>query len=322
VIGAVDIGATKTLVGLADSEGELQHDSVVRMITPSSPEAIVNAVVSTLRYLTGSAPLAAVGCAVPGPLDATRGIVHRLVNLDLVDVALGGMLAERLETGVLLEDDANCAALGEALHGAAKGIGVVGYLTVSTGIGAGIVIGGRILHGAHHNAGEIGHLVLDPAGPACSCGRSGDVESYAGGASLVRRALARWPVPLRADGSSAPRSVEDIFWAARSGDPDAQELVAEATDALASAVGALVATIDPGVVVMGGSIALGQPRLVPAVEAAARERVIAESSGVLSVVPAGLGIRSALAGAAVVGSIHAKRAAIAATPPPAGPLRA
>ncbi|HTY73809.1 MAG TPA: ROK family protein [Actinomycetes bacterium] len=302
MIGAVDIGATKTLVGLAGDDGRLLHGPRVRLATPPTPDLVVGAVTRALVELAADAGgyVRAVGCAVPGPLDRDRGVVRRIVNLGLADVALGPELAAILGVPVAIEDDANAAGLGEAVVGAGRGVDVLAYLTVSTGVGAAVIIDGRILHGAHDAAGEIGHLVLDPTGPECSCGRRGDIESYAGGASMLRRAAQVWPDEPAA-AAARPLSVPDLFAWAQRGDADATRLVDQAVDALAAAVAALVSTVDPGRVVIGGSVALGQPGLVPTVATMARQRVIDELAADLRVVPADLGAASGLAGAALLG---------------------
>ena len=208
------------------------------------------------------------------------------------------MLGERLRAPVSLEDDANTAALGEWRFGAGSGADPMGYLTVSSGIGGGVVAGGGIIRGVTGNAGEVGHIVIDPSGPRCACGRRGDVESYAGGAALARRARQVWPRRTLSDGRAAPRAAADIFRAARGGDDDARRLVADAADALAAALAALAAVVEPAVIVVGGSIGLGQRRFIGRAATLARRRVLRENGASLRVVPAALGQESVLAGAA------------------------
>ncbi|OGN82005.1 MAG: hypothetical protein A2X23_12010 [Chloroflexi bacterium GWC2_73_18] len=223
------------------------------------------------------------------------------------------LLAERLAVPVALDDDARLGALGEALLGAGRGADPLVYVTVSSGIGSGIVSGGRMLRGAHGLAGEVGHLVVDPDGPRCACGRRGDVESYAGGAALARRARRAWPSGRLADGSAAPRDAAGIFRAARAGDPLARGIVAEAAEALGRGLAALATAIDPERIVVGGSLALSQGALVRRAVAIARRRCLAETGRRLVVVQSALGETSVLAGAALLA------AELAGGAPPPGP---
>jgi glucokinase len=301
---AVDIGATKTLLTLrpvTELEGGWQdRHEVVRTATLTEPAELVAWVGDQADRLGTQAGtrVAAVGVAAPGPLDSSSGIVTRSSNLGWTDVPLAPMLSRRLAAPAALEDDANTAALGEWRFGVGHRVDPMGYLTVSSGVGGAVVVGGQVVHGASGNAGEVGHIVVDPTGPRCACGRRGDVESYAGGAAVARRARQAWPRARLPDGTPSPRSARDVFSAARAGDSLARELVDEAAAALATAFAAMAAVIEPELIVVGGAIGLGQRRLVRRAEALARRRVLSENGRSLRVAPAALGDESVLAGAA------------------------
>ena len=257
----------------------------------------VEAEVDLLRAAMGGR-VVAVGVAAPGPLDAGRGLITRSSNLGWEDVPIASMLGQRLGVPTALEDDANTAALGEWRFGAGIGADPLGYITVSSGIGGGIVAGGAIVRGARGNAGEIGHLSVDPTGPRCACGRRGDVESFAGGAALARRARQVWPRKTLTDGRPSPRTASEVFQAALAGDAQATRLVDDATSALAVAIAAMAAVVDPAVIVVGGSIGLGQRRSIRRAAALARQRVMRENAASLRIKAAALGHESVLAGAA------------------------
>jgi glucokinase len=299
---AVDIGATKTLLAVRSIDeldaGWQPGPAVLRADTPADPVDLVGWIARAVERLGATGGLAAVGVAAPGPVNAATGVVTRSSNLGWNDVPLTAMLSERLGVPAALDDDANTAALGEWSFGAGRGADPFAYLTVSSGIGGGIIVAGQVVRGATGNAGEVGHIVIDPAGPACSCGRRGDVESYAGGVSLARRARLVWPAPELPDGRAAPRTAADVFRAARDGEPAAEAIVAEAVAALATAFAALAAVIEPGVIVVGGSIGLGQRRFVRRAARLARRRVMDENGRSLRVESAALGGESVLAGAA------------------------
>ncbi len=304
LVGAVDVGATKTLAAVArlPLAAWAPAGRIVRMATPREPAALVEALAVALADLAAEAggPLEAVGAGAPGPLDAARGIVLHSPNQGWHDVPLGPLLAARLGVPVGLDDDANCGALGEALLGAGRGADPVAYVTVSTGIGAGIVAHGLVLHGAHGTAGEVGHLVVDPEGPRCGCGRRGCVEAFAAGSGLERRARVAWPGARRSDGSPAPRTAAEVLRAARAGDGEARHLVADGAAALGLALAALVAAVDPERIVVGGSIGLAHRAYVARAARAARRRTIRGTGAGVTVLPAALGGASVLAGAAVI----------------------
>lgn len=300
---AVDIGATKTLVAVRTTEplpGWTLGAGITRLPTDRDPVRAADRIALEARALAGQAgrrPLA-VGVGAPGPLDPTTGVVAHSPNLGWHDVPLGRLLSERLEAPVVLEDDANAAALGEWRFGAGAGADPFVFITVSSGVGSGIVIGGELLRGAHGLAGEIGHLAVDPNGPRCGCGRHGCVEAFVGGAAMARRARAIWGDELLADGRSAPDDADGLLRAARDGDPVARGLADDAAEALGRALAALALTIDPERIAVGGALALGQPALVRRAVVIARRRCIRETGRVLAVVPAALGAESVLAGAA------------------------
>ncbi len=300
IVGAVDVGATKVLVSLASAEGRLSEWQILRFDTPSDPSALVHQVAAAFgKLISDQAPdrsLAAVCVAAPGPLDSDAGVIVSFHNRDWVNVPLGQMLATAVGVPVRIEDDATAAALGEALAGAGEGFDPMAYLTLSSGIGSGLVIGGRSMRGAHGLAGEIGHLVIDPTGPPCGCGRRGDVEAYAGGLSLARRAAGLW----HGGGMPEPVTAADVFALAEGGETFALALVSEASEAVSRAIAALAAVADPARIVVGGAIGLAHPGFVALAAERARDLCMRESGACIDVVLAGLGERSCLVGAAIL----------------------
>lgn len=303
MILAIDIGASNVRLGLADRSGQLLAGSGTRFATPDEPAGIVSRITEWLDNI-GVNSLNVASCAAPGPLDSEAGVLSNLHNRGWTDVPLAQMLADHLSVPVRLEDDATAAAVAEALIGAGAGSDPVGYVTISSGVGAGIVIGGAPFRGAHGLAGEIGHLVIDPAGPPCACGRRGDVEAYAGGLAISRRAANTWPE----FGTNRAPSTAEIFARARQGDPRATRLVDDAAYALCRALAALAAVADPERIVVGGSVGLAHPEWINQISTRARAMCMAETGQRIDVRMADLGDDSALAGAALLG-----RAALDAT---------
>lgn len=304
LVAAVDIGATKTLLAVRAmselADGWQRRGPALRTPSDVEPVRLADWMAAAVRRMeeASGGRVVAIGAAAPGPVDATAGVLTRPFNLGWQDVPFAAMLADRLGAPVTLEDDANAAALGEWRFGAGAGADPFAYMTVSSGIGGGVVVGGELVRGSRGNAGEVGHLGIDPTGPRCACGHRGDVESYAGGSALARRARHAWPHRLLDDGRPAPRTAEAVFRLARAGDDVARRLVDDAAGALATALAAMSAVMEPELIAVGGSIGLGQRRLIRRAASLARSRVMPENGASLRVVPAALGPQSVLAGAA------------------------
>jgi predicted NBD/HSP70 family sugar kinase len=263
----VDIGGTKTFALALDAAGVPLASARASTSTGSVRDFVADAVsvVGTVSEELGVATndFAAVGIGVPGKVDPASGTMSHAVNLGLGPrpIPLAALFGEALGAPVHVENDANAAALGTArlLPDAPDDLT---YLSVGTGVAAGVVLGGRLRRGVHGVAGEIGHLPVDPGGDQCECGRHGCLELVASGAAIARR----WPVE---DGRSA---AEDVFRAAAGGHAGAAAIVAELGGYLAEAVILLAMTFDTGTVVLGGGVAdVGAP-LLAAVGGALRDR--------------------------------------------------
>jgi len=311
---ALDVGGTKTSVAAVRSlpaTGFVPLRPPVRFPTPRDPDAFLDAVVAAAEEALpdGSLP-SAVGIGVPGPLDAVSGIVETSPNIGWRDFAIAALVSQRFDgVPVAIEDDANTGALGEAIAGAGRGADPYAYLPLGTGLGGGIIIDGRIVRGAHGAAGEVGHMAVDHrTGPRCSCGRRNCVEAWCAGAGMARRARELWPSRRSPNGERAPRDAAAVFALAKSGDPDALWLVGQARHALASAIATILATVDPAVVTVGGSIGVAQPAFVRGAFKEATRLVHATPGRAVRLRRPVLGEQSVLAGAAVLGLRAADKA--------------
>ena len=224
------------------------------------PERDLDAIAADAAALLEEAGVAwseveAVGVSVPGPLDRERGAVLAPPNLPgWHDVALRDRLAAAFGRPVHLENDANAAALAEWRFGAGRGFDDLIYLTMSTGIGGGLVLGGRPYRGAGGNAGEIGHVCVEPGGEPCACGQRGCLEAYAGGAAWTRRLRESAPEASRAvalAGGRAQLTPEHVVAAAREGDAYALAELDRFNHYLARAIAMLVFVLAPQVVILG-----------------------------------------------------------------------
>ena len=313
----LDVGGTKILTCAVSEVGDLVAET--RVDSPKSPDLLLEALAQAVGSVSDAlgdrvGDVVGVGVGVPS-LVAADGALFSTPNLPALEgLPLRAAFAERLAvtTGrtswrLVLDNDATCAAAGELAFGAARETGDALIITLGTGIGGGIVSGGSVFRGASGFAGEFGHMVIDPTGPACHCGRHGCFEQFASGSALARLAR-RAAVEGRADrvvalAGGQPGNVrgEHVLDAAREGDPGAEALFAELGRHLAVGIDNLVEVLDPALVVLaGGLAAAGDVLLRPA--RAAFESSSRRGSGEHSVgiVLAGLGERAGAFGAAAL----------------------
>jgi glucokinase len=310
---AADVGASKTLVALAMVEptGWAWLGSARRFTTPGNPHDLVAMITQAARDMAeDQSTFIGAAVAIPGPVDRDRGILVHLANLGWRDVPFATMLSDSLGAPVSLDDDARLGAVGEWASAAGQGCRSLAFVTVSSGIGCGLILDGNPWPGSHGLAGEFGHIVVDDRGPRCGCGNRGCIEAYAGGFALARAARRSWPNVRLADGSRSPRTPAELFRMARRGDHVAARIVDNAANALAIGLAAIAAVADPDLIVVGGSVALGQRRWLRTVAARSRARCLSQTGKAMRVMAAGLDHRSALAGAA---ELAAKRARLATT---------
>lgn len=252
----IDVGGTKCLGVVLDDDGRVVAEW--RRPTPRGAEAIID----TLAALVGDmGRVDTLGIGVPG-LVTREGVLRAAPNLvDIADFAVGPLLSARLGIDVAVDNDATCAAIAEWLVGAGRGTSDLVMVTLGTGIGGGVVAGGRLVRGVNGFAGEIGHMVVDPDGPPCPCGRRGCWERYASGSGLGRLAReaavgGRLPRVVQLAGGD-PELVrgEDVRSAAEEGDPDALAVIDEFARWVAVGLVSLTNALDPEVFVLGGGLA-------------------------------------------------------------------
>lgn len=299
---AVDLGGTELRVALVGADGAFLARDAEPTLARSGPEAVVSQIVRLLRHMERRAEgctIIGVGVGAPGPLDPDRGVVLNAPTLDgWTDVPLVALLAERLGLPVRLENDANAAALGEWMFGAGRGTRHMVFVTVSTGIGGGVIIDGRLLHGRHGMAGEIGHMAVSERDIACPCGSTGCWEAMASGTALARFANA---AALDGAATGLPRdggiSARDVVRAAQSGDPLAARLLEQEARWLGVGFANLLHLYSPERIIVGGGVSAGLEAMRPDIEQVMRRRAMGAFRDV-PLVPAALGADSGLAGAA------------------------
>lgn len=309
----VDLGGTKIAVAAVTEAGTIVHEARASTQADSGPATVVDRIAATVRQvLEGLGPKARpvepIGVGVPGQLDSDRHVVLSAPNLPgWSDFALAEALSQRLDgRPILLENDANLAALAEHAFGAGRHAEDLILLTLGTGVGGGLVLNGRLVRGAHGWAGELGHLILDPEGPACGMGHRGCLESLASGTAIARDARAR----LRGQGMERLRALVDadpervtaelVEQAARDGDPGCQELFVMAGRHLGIGIASYVLAFDPAVVVVGGSVVRAGALLLDPLRETARAALFPAGAEALRIVTTELGGRAGVLGAALL----------------------
>jgi glucokinase len=302
---AVDVGGTKMATGVVDPAG-----SVVGAVEVPTPAADGEELFAALRAAVDRslaaaaltpAELAAIGVGCGGPMRYPEGEVSPLNIPGWRRFPLRARLAAAYDRPVVVDNDAKAMALGEHWRGAGQGARCLLGMVVSTGVGGGIVVAGRLLHGAHGNAGHVGHVVVEPGGPRCPCGARGCVEAIASGPSIVRLARAA----LARGAPSALRGRErltaaEVAAAARAGDPLAVALFARAGRALGRGIASAAALLDLDRVVIGGGVSQVGPLLFAPLRAELDRRARLDFTRGLAVEPAGLGRLAGLVGAAAL----------------------
>jgi glucokinase len=295
---ALDVGGTKLAAGVVRGDGSVRSRLVEPADRDQGPDDMIRRHLALGRRAVEAAGLdavdiQAVGIACGGPLDPERGIILGPLHLPgWINVTLVAIVEDAFRVPAAVDNDATAGAVAEWRFGAGRDRGVrsLVYLTISTGIGGGLVLDGRPYRGAAGNAGELGHLTIDIDGDPCACGRRGCLEAYASGTNIARRArealAAGEPSSLA---GVATVTARDVAAAAAGGDALAGRVWDETTRMLGSAVATILDVLNPELVVLGGGVTnAGDALLRPIRETALRE-AMRPAAGSADVVLATLG---------------------------------
>lgn len=304
----LDVGGTRIAAGLVERKGRIVRET--KHLTPKAagPFAIVDAVVAAVvEVAQGVHPteIAGIGIGLPAQIDFTRQTVEFCTNLPLAGVDMRGLVGSRCKYPVTIDNDGHTAALGESRFGAAKGLKDFVMVTLGTGVGGGIFVGGRPYRGYRGFGGEIGHIVVDMDGPPCPCGGTGHLEAFAARPAIVRDAREAVKgfrgAGIRRLASDVPEKItaEVVIQAAREGDEAATEIMGRVGDVLGLALVGCVNMLNPQAIVVGGGI--GESCALVSEHAAARIQAEALAGRRdVRVLPAELGNDAGLVGAAAL----------------------
>ncbi len=312
-IVGVDLGGTNIVVGAMPEDGSAQlavreestHSERGAEAVVDKIVAMIAGVISDVIQSQGAHPqdFLGVGVGAPGPLDRENGIVIVAPNLGWKNFPLRDEIADRIRLPATLDNDANCATVGEWWQGAAKGGRNVVGLTIGTGIGGGIILDGKLYHGSSDVAGEIGHTTIDQAGRYCRCGNYGCLEAYASGPAIAQRAREA----LERDEISALRKMvggdldtltaATVYNAAHDGDALALEVVRDTAKFLATGVANLLNLINPDVVVIAGGVTKAGDHLFEPLRAEVKRRAFRPAVAACRIVPGSLPGTAGMVGA-------------------------
>lgn len=304
----VDLGGTKIAAALVDRGRNVLSRIQVATVPEEGVKAVISRITGSVKALVDDAGIrlqdvAGICVGAPGPVDRDAGTVLDAPNLGWRSVGLAAIVARELGRPTCIENDANAAALAESRLGAGVNSRAMLYITVSTGVGGGLVLDGRLYRGARGGAGEIGHITMVPNGPLCSCGSRGCLEAVASGTAIARRGqeLASRPAgrTIAAIAGSGPVTARVVAEAARQGDPTASAILREAFEYLGTAVASALNLLDLDAVVIGGGVSQVGDVLFDTVKQ--KVAVLAyppEAAARCRIVPASLGTDAGVLGAA------------------------
>ena len=269
-IVGVDLGGTNIVVGAMPEDGSREHAVRSQSTRPElGADGVADRIVQMIedciavtRAETGAAreDFLGVGVGAPGPLDRVRGEVIVAPNLGWRNFPLRSRISSAVHLPATLDNDANCATVGEWWRGAARGANNVIGLTIGTGIGGGVIVDGKLYHGASDVAGEIGHTTIDVTGRRCKCGNYGCLEAYASGPAIADRAReALWEGASSilldlVDGDLSRITAQTVYVAAERGDDIAREVVRDTAKFLGTGIANMLNFMNPDVVVVAGGV--------------------------------------------------------------------
>jgi len=313
----IDLGGTNIKAGVVNENFEIVAKTSIKTNCPRPSEEIMDDMAKVSLMAVEQAGLTMndiewVGVGTPGIANSSTGIVEYSCNLDFHDVPMADYLSEKLGKPVFVDNDANAAAYGEFVAGAAKGANNAVAVTLGTGVGGGIIIDGKIYSGSNFAGAELGHEVIVVDGAQCSCGRKGCFEAYSSASGLIR--MTKEAMEEDKDSIMWPMSEEDghvsgrlAFNAMRKGDASAKKVVDKYIKHLAAGVTNIINTFQPDILCLGGGVCNeGDPLIVPLKELVKQEVYSKNSKKNTEIVIAKLGNDAGLIGAAFLGKANAK----------------
>lgn len=302
----IDVGGTNLVASKINDEGKILSKISVPVNRAASAEELCADIVSLARSASQNDLIEAVGIGFPGLVDNKTGVVIQTPNMPFHNTAFRELFQKEWNVPLYMGNDANCAAIGEYWAGAAKGCDIAVMITLGTGIGGGLMLNGKLFTGFANGGMEVGHMVIDPDGPTCGCGRKGCFEQYASATALIRsakEAMLSSPDSLMwkaCSGNVDTLQGIHVFKAAGEGDVAAQKVLNRYIDYLAIGLANLINILQPEIICLGGGISNAQDTLLLNPLREQVKKYVFDKNAPLSLVKANLGNDAGLIGAAML----------------------
>lgn len=298
---AIDIGGSKLMVGIVSHEGEVVHKVKVPVsqgITAAQIIEIILCNVYSIKKQFQDRTFDGAGVAIPGLADTDTGVWVYSCFSGIRDFNISSILSDELKLPVFIGNDVNVCAFGEKIFGACREDNDFVWITVSNGVGGGLVLNGRIYNGTFKNAGEIGHINVVEDGELCPCGNHGCLEAYASGLAIARR-YSEEAAANSAD-VQLPLNAKEIADLARSGDPLALKIYKETGYFLGKAIASVVNIINPSKIVLGGGVSMDMDLFIDSLKDTVKREAFMEANRNLKIERTALLYDAALIGAAAI----------------------
>jgi glucokinase len=310
-IVGIDLGGTKIAGALSDKNGNILYMKTIETLAAEGSDNVMARIIWLINHVLSEHNISkndviGIGIASPGPLNSEEGIIIETPNLPFKNFPLKSAVENATGIKTFIDNDANAAALGEFLFGAGKGVENLIYITVSTGIGGGIIINKKLYRGKTGNAGELGHMTVEPHGPRCNCGNYGCLEVMASGTAIARVAGERLQRFEKYYGEKSLLlsyeniSSKEVFECASRGDKLALEVVDYTSNYLGIGIASFINIFDPEMIVIGGGVSKVGDMLFDRIRKIALERSFDVMSSTVKIVPASLGSDAGLVGALAI----------------------
>ncbi len=310
-IVGIDLGGTKISGAVSDKDGKLLYMKTIDTLASEGSVNVIGRITWLINHVLSELNISnedvfGVGIASPGPLNSDEGIIIETPNLPFKNFPLKKAVESATGIKTFIDNDANAAALGEFLFGAGKEAENLIYITVSTGVGGGIIINKKLYRGKSGNAGEIGHMTVEPNGPRCNCGNYGCLEVMSSGTAIARIAKERLNHTENIKNVESLLSTfenitpKEVFECASKGDKLALEVVDYTSNYLGIGIASLINIFDPEMIIIGGGVSKVGDMLFDRLKKVALERSFEVMSNTVKIVPASLGTDAGLIGALAI----------------------
>lgn len=299
----IDIGGTNIRLGVVDDKGKILLRKRLPTLKEQGKEVVIVRLLKAINSIIGDSKytIRGIGIGCPGPLDSKRGIVLSPPNLpDWKDLHLREIVKRRFNLPVYLENDANCAGLGESWQGAGKGASSMVLFTLGTGIGSALILNKKLWKGKDGFASELGHVSINPKGPKCKCGNRGCLELYASATAVVRRIKQALKKGMKSKVFKPTKeniTAAKIYQAAKMGDELSKRILDETGFYLGVAIANIVNALNPEIVVLSGGMTKAGRLLFDKIKGTVKSRALKEAVGGLKIVLGKLGEDAGIIGA-------------------------